>query len=33
MTYKAYNNCPMCSAFMIGNQCINCGYRKPTSQH
>ncbi len=32
MTYKQ-TNCPMCSAFMIGSQCVNCGYKQPTSQH
>lgn len=33
MKYRMINNCPMCSAFMIGGQCVNCGYKKPTNQH
>ena len=32
MSYKMIN-CPMCSAFMIAGQCVNCGYKQPTSQH
>lgn len=33
MKYRQMSNCPMCSAFMVGNVCVNCGYRKAVSQH
>ena len=27
MSYKP-TNCPMCSAFLVNNKCLNCGYQK-----
>lgn len=33
MKYKQIANCPMCSAFLVNNKCLNCGYVKVTSQH
>lgn len=28
MKYRQMANCPMCSAFLVNNKCLNCGYRK-----
>lgn len=32
MKYRQMANCPMCSAFLVNNKCLNCGYSKTIGQ-